>query len=112
MVILAFDEAHVLAEEVEADNTWSQFSEFRRVLRSIRSYPIFSLFLSTTGRVHAFTPSPRDDLSGRLMVQNLALFPPFTELGFDQLVEKIHEGKVNIDQVVKYSFMCMFGRPL
>jgi hypothetical protein len=111
MVILAFDEAHVLVWE-PAGNTWSKFSEFRRALRSIRSYPIFSVFLSTTGRVHAFIPSSREDLSARLMLRSLSLLPPFTELGFDQMVGKIRENEVNIGEVVKNEFMCRFGRPL
>ncbi len=44
----------------------------------------------------------------------LTLLPPFTELGFDQLLKKspIKENTVTIQNAATVPFMCQFGRPL
>lgn len=59
---LAFDEAHTLSEpfhDKESDSDWTPFASLRRGLRSTRLFPIWSLFLSTTGKSDQFPPSPR-----------------------------------------------------
>ena len=95
-IILSFDEAHTLTEVStdDVDGLWSRFSELRRALRVIHSFPCFSVFLSTTGKVQQFTPDALHDMSTRLQEGLLSLIAPFCELGFDQLAEKAISGKV------------------
>lgn len=114
VVVLAFDESHVLAiEKHQFDTgTFSKFSELRRALRALNVLPIFSVFLSTSGKIQNFTPRPDEDDSGRVQKSELVLLPPFTELGFDQMASKISDGKVTIEEVSELDFMVRFGRPL
>lgn len=65
LVILAFDEAHVLTD-IPPNKPWKLFSELRRILRQISMHPIFSLFLSTAGRFNLFSPVTRSDPSLRV----------------------------------------------
>jgi hypothetical protein len=113
-IILSFDEAHSLTV-VEADNVdglWSKFSELRRALRVIHSYPCYSVFLSTTGKVQQFTPDALHDISTRLQEGLLFLTPPFCELGFDQLAEKAISGETTLDHVSSLAFLAKLSRPL
>jgi len=87
LVILAFDEAHTLANP-DNDEPWSHFSELRRTLRALNARPLFSLFLTTTGNVNALVPSSRKDLSSRIQSQVLSASRPFTEVGFDHFAFK------------------------
>jgi len=113
-LILSFDEAHTLTriENDNVDGVWSIFSELRRALRVIHSYPCFSVFLSTTGKVQQFTPQTRNDISGRLQEGKLSLIPPFCELGFDQLAEKARSDETTLEHVSSRDFIARLGRPL
>jgi hypothetical protein len=90
MVILGFDEAHVLTkhEKSSDDREWSIFSQLRYVLRGLQSQPLFSVFLSTTGRVSQFSSPSEQDLSARVISGQLTLIQPFTDLGFDHMATK------------------------
>jgi hypothetical protein len=107
-VIISFDEAHALAK-VESGQ-WSRFYEFRRALRFIHSYPCFSVFLATTGKVNQFMPEPGD--SNRVSKTLLKLIPPFCELGYDQLAEKAVSGETTLKEVASLRFMASLSRPL
>src|ERR1700748_3033955 len=65
LVILAFDESHVLTDTPK-HSEWTLFSEFRRALRVIVDLQIFSLFLSTAGRLHLFSTKRISDPSTRV----------------------------------------------
>lgn len=85
LVILAFDEAHTLTDrEGVREGAWSNFSELRRVLDVLHRLQLFSLFLSTTGRISQFTSSKDGDgdVSGRIMGSHLDPTQPFIDLGF------------------------------
>ena len=114
LLIMSFDEAHLLAktETDSIDGLWSRFSELRRALRVIHSYPCFSLFLSTTGKFNQFTPSPLHDPSNRLQRGLLRVSSPFCELGFDQLAEKAISGQTTLEVVSSLKFMTSLSRPL
>jgi hypothetical protein len=114
LLILSWDEAHPLAitETDSIDGLWSRFSELRRALRVIHSYPCFSLFLSTTGRLNQFMPPPQNDESNRRQLGLLGLMAPFCELGFDQLAEKAISGRTTLDEVSSLKFMTSLSRPL
>jgi hypothetical protein len=114
LVILAFDEAHVLSVEKHQFDTghFSKFSELRRALRALNDLPIFSVFLSTSGKIQNITSRAESDGSGRVQKSELVLLPPFTGLGFDQMVRKISDGNLTIEEVSSVKFMVRFGRPL
>ena len=117
-VILAFDEAHALTgrEKVENQNSlqqWSLFSEFRRALRDLNESPIFSLFLSTTGKVSQFSARKADDPSRRVQLGLASLIVPFTDLGFDQFAKPIKtDGSTLLDTIASDQHMVTLGRPL
>jgi hypothetical protein len=117
LVLFAFDEAHALSypetgKGMPASPT--AFSEMRRAIRQMNPYPVFALFLSTTGKIHDFTPPPKDDPSQRLTMEQYSLIPPFTELGFDQMVkaDDIKIDNLYIDDLSRLGYMVKFGRPL
>jgi hypothetical protein len=111
-VIFAFDEAHVLLETSSLDSPWSQFSELRRVLKHLDGRSLFSVFLTTVGKVYHFTPAPEHDKSARVQRGIEFLPTPFTELGFDQLAEKVTDGSKTLEYVSNTEFMVKLGRPL
>jgi hypothetical protein len=51
LVILAFDESHILTDLLK-DRDWTLFSELCRTLRGIVNQPIFSVFLLTVVTIH------------------------------------------------------------
>ena len=104
---MAFDEAHVLSAEKHRFDTG-----LRRVLRVLYALPIFSVFISTTGGIQNITPRAELDTSGRVQKADLLLLPPFTELGFDQMVRPISDGALTIEEVSTIGFMVRFGRSL
>ena len=114
VIILAFDEAHQLTEvQGSAEKPWSRFGELRRNIRTLKSLPIFSLFISTVNKISDFT-APKHDMSTRIVNETLPLLPPFTELGLDQLLKAspIKENEIRMEEAATESFMCRFGRPL
>jgi len=109
-LIISFDEAHALANVEDEISPWSRFYEFRRALRVIQSYPCFSVFLATTGKVNQFMPNPGD--SNRVQQELMNLITPFCELGYDQLAEKVVSDKTTLDDVASLRFMASLSRPL
>lgn len=74
---------------------------------------LFSLFLSTTGKVNQFVPSPKNDTSARIIKGELALVQPFTDIGFDQLAKKVAlDGRLTIDEITSDDYIAHFGRPM
>lgn len=113
LIILAFDEAHTLIDREEAPSaTWSNFSNLRHVLRALYRLPLFSLFLSTTGKISLFT-SPGEDSSQRIVFGNLILIQPFSDLGFDTLAKKVSlDGSWDLETVTADAHIVYLGRPL
>jgi hypothetical protein len=110
VLILAFDEAHILTSIQE--HNWSNFSVLRHVLCSLTNFPIFSLFLSTTGKITQFT-SRAGDYSERIINGSKKLIQPFTDLGFDVLAQKVSlDGRWKLEDVTKDSHIVTLGRPL
>ena len=112
---LVFDEAHILTRtKTKSDraNTRSNFGELRKALRNLNTLSVFSFFLSTTGKITQFVPASSQDESLRVVYRELELIQPFTDLGFDPLVNKSHGGNRILAGVTKEEFMVQFGRPL
>jgi hypothetical protein len=113
LVILEFDEAHTMTERRSQTPEWSNFSELRRALRSLKNSSLFSVFLSTTGKITQFVSSPSKDLSSRIVAGLLSLNQPYTDLGFDQLARKIsHHGSSTIDDITSDAYIAHLGRPM
>ena len=71
LVILAFEEAHTLTNREETGYaTWSNFSVLRHVFRDLYRFPLFTLFMSMTGKISQFT-SPDEDTSKRIIIGDL-----------------------------------------
>jgi hypothetical protein len=111
LVILAFDESHTLTD-TPRDKSWTVFSELRRVLGELVDLPIFSLFLSTTGKFHLFSPEIRSDPSRRAANRNLPLLHPISEISFDDLAYPAMEDQIMLSQVVRTDWISHLGRPL
>jgi hypothetical protein len=112
LVTLAFDEAHTLTDRmIDKSSTWSHFSVIRHVLRGLHLFSLFSLFLSTTGKITQFTSSNHEDVSKRIVEGTLFLIQPFTDIGFDTLARKIKLG-VTLAEVINDLHMAHLGRPL
>ena len=117
LIILAFDEAHTLTQVASEDEdegvigAQSPFSYLRRTLRSIRGENIFSLFLSTTGKITQFTSARAVDPSTRVQTGELSLIPPFTALGWDRLCDRLNLDSFNFSDI-GFSYQVRLGRPM
>jgi hypothetical protein len=72
---------------------------------------LFSLFLSTTGKIDQFVSSRDKDGSGRIIAGILKLIQPYTDLGFDQLAKKVALG-FTLDDITSDLFIAHLGRPM
>jgi len=86
--------------------------KLRHVLRGLHRFSLFSLFLSTTGKISQFTSAPDEDVSKRILAGELFLIQPFTDLGFDTLAEKISVADLNLAAFIGDSHIVHIGRPL
>jgi len=112
--LLAVDEAHTILETIATNGVqWSQFSALRRALRAIRLFPVWSLFLFTTGKLEQFAPAPIMDKSNRVAGGRLTILTPFIALGFDLLAEVIScDESYPLDYVSSLKYKISLGRPL
>jgi hypothetical protein len=110
LLVLAFDEAHELAD-FRPGNDWSIYTELRRCLCSLVDLPIFTLFLSRTGKFRLFSPERQWNRS-TCIVNILRALPPITETGFDQLAFVAAEYEITLDRVVEDEWIYHLGRPL
>jgi len=111
VIILAFDEAHVLIDQEWKDLPlmWSALSELRRSLRFLNEHPLFSVFLSTTGKIAQITPTKQNGS----LAPSLIPIIPFSDLGFDHLAQKIAvDGSCSLEDVASDAHMVTLGRPL
>jgi len=111
LVVLAFDEAHNIAEFPD-DRGWSIYSELRRCLCQLLGLPIFTLFLSTAGKFRLFSPNKQRGPSSRVVLGSKWVLPPITETGFDQFAIRAIENQTTLDDVVEDKWICSLGRPL
>lgn len=113
-LFLTVDEAHTISETITTNGVqWSQFSALQRALRAIRLFPVWSLFLSTTGKLEQFAPAPIMDKSNRIAGGRLTILTPFSALGFDLLAEVIScDESYSLDYVSSLKYKISLGRPL
>ena len=112
-VIICWDESHSLVEPVP-NTRWTIFSQLCRALRAILRCSFISIFLSTTGKFHYFSPSPQYDPSARLMYEELRMLPPITEVGFDQFAQKVDYNREqwSIQRIASTHQIAHYGRAL
>ncbi|KZV72595.1 hypothetical protein PENSPDRAFT_649536, partial [Peniophora sp. CONT] len=107
-LVLAFDEAHTLSDE-GLTGLSSVIQHLRRSLRAIGKH-VFSVFLSTTGKIAQFTAPPDADPSNRVSSRTLSLVPPFTALGWGHLA-KVLPLEPTFEQI-GFDYQVWLGRPL
>lgn len=117
LIVLAADEAHTLTDRraisEESSREWSSFTELRSILRTLNTTPLFSIFMSTTGKLGQFTPTPENDVSSRLVHRHFNLIVPFVDTGFDTLAERISARDMpDVDHFASDRFIAHLGRPL
>jgi hypothetical protein len=113
ILTLAFDEAHTISTSSDGSTQWTTFNSLRLALRTIRELPVWSLFLSTTGKLIQFAPPPSLDMSARIIQGKLINPTPFSALGFDHLAVKCRsDGTTTLENVVKLPYKLSLGRPL
>ncbi|KAI9444320.1 hypothetical protein H4582DRAFT_2071891 [Lactarius indigo] len=112
-IFVAFDEAHTLADSFDDQNE-SRFVVLRRILSSISSEPLFSFFLSTTGKITQFGQPRGQDASNRINEGKLTTPRPYIYLGFDQLMQsqKVLVRWTTLDHVTSLECIAHMGRPL
>ena len=85
-IFVSFDEAHTLTDCYD-DHKESRFVVLRQALSALSDKPLFSFFLSTTGKVTQFGQPCGHDASNRINTGTLASPRPYIFVGFDQLVQ-------------------------
>lgn len=85
--------------EETGPTTWSNFTVLRHVLLALYCFPLFTLFLATTGKPSQFTLLD-EDASKRLIIGDLTLIQPFTDLGFDTLAKPVTlDGRWSLERI-------------
>lgn len=114
VITLCFDEAHTLTTRNGTSfEEWSMFNELRDALWMLQHLPVFTLFLSTTGKFSQITSVTREDISARIVAGDQILIPPFTDLGFDPIAEIISlDGQWNLEKLTADAYISLLGRPL
>jgi hypothetical protein len=112
-VVICWDESHSLTE-YPVGQRWSIYSELRRALRSILGSSFISIFLSTAGKFHNFSPSPEYEPSARLMTHALEMLPPITLVGFDQFAERVDfiREELSLHRIASTHYIVHLGRAL
>ena len=111
LVVLSFDESHVLTDGTK-ESEWSTFSELRRILQRLGGHLIFSLFLSTSGNFRMLSPDIKPDPSSRVVNEALLPFHPITDVSFDCLARPAAEGSMTLFEVTQIDWIAHLGRPL
>jgi hypothetical protein len=113
VLTLAFDEAHTISGDRNGDRNGNAFFPLRRAIRQMRKLPIWSVFLSTTGKLNQSNPPPFMDPSGRMVSGELVNVTPFSALGFDALARKLRKSdSISLEHVTQREFRLSLGRPL
>ena len=87
------------------------FSQIRKGLRAVLQLKIMGLYLSTSGKYGFLSSEPQHDPSSRLVKQQRVTFPPFTELGFNQLALPL-DNPPTLTHVTTAEYVSHLGRPM
>ncbi|KAI0301698.1 hypothetical protein B0F90DRAFT_1667815 [Multifurca ochricompacta] len=112
-IYVMFDEAHSLTNPFSEHDSRSPFTELRRTLRVFAKKPIWTFFLSTTGKITQFSQPRSADPSNHIRRGELLTPGPYIYLGFDQLMETRKISKRNtLEDVTLLECVAHMGRPL
>ncbi|KAI0298434.1 hypothetical protein B0F90DRAFT_702078 [Multifurca ochricompacta] len=112
-IYISFDEAHSLTTPFGEHDWRSPFTELRRALQMLEGSPMWSFFLSTTGKITQFSQPRSVDPSNRVRQGELIIPQPYIYLGFDQLMETQKISKHNtLKDVTSLECIAHMGRPL
>ena len=107
-LVLAFDETANLNSKTNA--------ALSRVMRSLRRWPVWAVFLSTNSEIGRFAPPQPKDPSARIVRGELKRVRPFLGLELDIKAREQfitgHELAKPVRQFSTTTHMTMFGRPL
>ncbi|KDQ06114.1 hypothetical protein BOTBODRAFT_181892 [Botryobasidium botryosum FD-172 SS1] len=109
IAVICIDEVHTLTR-TKFDDEFSPFATLHRVIRELKSHPIFCVVLSTNTSIHQITSSGSQSDSSRVESGHTRLYQPFVAVGFDHLVEP-SSGRELID-CCRTEYIASFGRPL
>lgn len=113
LLLINFDEAHSLTDQIRVGCSWTRFSVLRRALRALNDVPFFTIFLSTAGQFHNFNLHREDEVSQRMQDGTLTAFQPITAVGFDQFAERVAiDGTWNLARLASTYHMAHLGRAL
>ncbi|KAE9389923.1 hypothetical protein BT96DRAFT_1024834 [Gymnopus androsaceus JB14] len=116
IVYLAFDEAHLLTPPYIDDTKFlSLLSHLQWVLHNCKSLRLFTIFLSTTGKIHLnefVLPKGPEDSSNRVQSGILRTMPPFCALGWDHCAATFPVDKMKLSYVSSLEYQACLGRPL
>ncbi|KAK0450318.1 uncharacterized protein EV420DRAFT_1562921 [Desarmillaria tabescens] len=109
-IYIMWDEAHYLEKGLLRRESISGFS----ILEHGKKIS-FSFFVSLSGRIAPAAPPRSVDSSTRIHEGTLESVPPFTDLGFDQLMSGRQVGRIGaqtLADVTKLEYVVHMGRPL
>jgi len=112
LVILVFDEAHVLTDNPPGQPSWNLFLELRRILQQFHDHAIFWVFLSTAGRFKQFSPDIHSDPLARAREPDNRPLDPITETSFDDVAYPALKDTVSLTDVISTDWISHLGRPL
>ncbi|KZV73389.1 hypothetical protein PENSPDRAFT_602890 [Peniophora sp. CONT] len=110
--VFAYDEAHTLTGSTSPygfDALSPVVEHLRRSLRTV-GRGVFSIFLSTTGKITQFTVPPEMDPSNRVSSGALHLISPITAMGWDLLAHAVPRKPTFQD--IGFRYQIFLGRPL
>ncbi|KAG9313098.1 hypothetical protein JVU11DRAFT_6543 [Chiua virens] len=111
-MVIALDEAHVLHEHRISGSGSALATVLLRVIKEYSELlrPVWVVFASTTSRAaHYATPQTLYP-SQRVAIEGQLLFPPFTQLGWDQHAPSLKDALQ--DDVATGAHIIKYGRPL
>jgi hypothetical protein len=113
-VFIAFDEAQSLMQCIEPKSSRTFFVEVCRALQALRDTSSFVFFLSTTSKISQFAMPGEVDKSARMACKILRTPLPFSDLGFDLLMQsrKVLDKFNTIDEVASTECVVHMGRPM
>jgi hypothetical protein len=113
-IYIALNKAHPLTMPFSECSAESNYSQLCQALNHLHELPLFTFFLSTTGKISEFTPSCGFDVSERLNHRDLNTPTPFIHLGFDQLMGscKILKKYKTLNNVTTLECITHMGRPM
>ena len=115
-VFIAFDKAHSLTQPIDPDRdpSWTYFIKLRSALQALDYASSFVFFLSTTSKISNFVMPGDIAVSTRIVQKDLRTPLPFSNLGFDHLMQnhKILTKLTTIDEVASTECIMHMGQPL